>query len=188
MIGAPVAVALGAPALGCAIGGVAWIAQRILAETDKRWTAGMSDPRRQLAFNLFEGFGRIWLLAGAIVIAGVAGSRPDGLAAALVIFGAYSVAFLIRVASGPPSTGSAPRNRERAAMSRLESLSTGKKIGYSVLAIWLLGIVFFAIIYGVSAHKAPTSRAARSRRRTSSSSTRGSASARSPSTRAFCTC
>ena len=40
-------------------------------------------------------------------------------------------------------------------MSRLESMSTGKKIGYSVLAIWLLGIVFFAIIYGVTAHKAP---------------------------------
>ena len=30
VIGAPVAIALGAPALGYAIGGVAWIAQRIL--------------------------------------------------------------------------------------------------------------------------------------------------------------
>ena len=108
VIGAPVAIALGAPALGYAIGVVAWIAQRILGVTDKRWTAGMSDPRRELAFNLFEGFGRIWLLAGAIVIAGVAGSRPDGLTAALVIFGAYSIAFLIRVGSGPPSKRSAP--------------------------------------------------------------------------------
>ena len=70
----------------------------------------MSDPRRELAFNLFEGFGRIWLLAGAIVIAGVAGSRPDGLTAALVIFGAYSVAFLIRVVErAPGQAGSAPR-------------------------------------------------------------------------------
>ncbi len=40
-------------------------------------------------------------------------------------------------------------------MSRLENLSTGKKIGYSVLALWLAGIVFFAIIYGVTPHKAP---------------------------------
>ena len=109
VIGAPVAIALGAPALGYAIGGVAWIAQRILGEADKRWTAGMDNPRRELAFNLFEGFGRIWLMAGAIVIAGVAGSRPDGLTAALVIFGAYSIAFLIRVASGPPSKRSAPQ-------------------------------------------------------------------------------
>jgi hypothetical protein len=111
VIVAPVAIALGAPAAGYAIGAAGWIAQRILGETDKRWTANMSDPRRQLAFNLFEGFGRIWLLAGAIVIAGVAVGRPDGLTAALVIFGAYSIAFLIKVVSGPPSTGSAPRSR-----------------------------------------------------------------------------
>jgi hypothetical protein len=109
VIGAPVAIALGAPALGYAIGAVAWIGQRVLGETDKRWTANMSDPRRQLAFNLFEGFGRIWLLAGAIVIAGVAGSRPDGLTAAIVIFGAYSIAFLIKVATGPPDKRSAPQ-------------------------------------------------------------------------------
>jgi hypothetical protein len=108
VIGAPVAIALGAPALGYTIGGVAWILQRILAVTDKRWTSGMSDPRRQLAFNLFEGFGRIWLLAAAIVIAGVAVGRSDGLTAALVIFGAYSIAFVIKVLSGPPSKPSAP--------------------------------------------------------------------------------
>ena len=107
VLGAPIAIVLGAPPVGYAIGGVAWIAQRILGETDKRWTAGMSDPRRQLAFSLFEGFGRIWLMAGAIVIAGVAGGRSDGLTAALVIFGAYSIAFLIKVVSGPPNKRSA---------------------------------------------------------------------------------
>ncbi len=109
VIGVPVAIALGAPALGGVIGGVAWIAQRILADTDKRFTSNMSDPRRQLAFNLFEGFGRIWLMAGAIVIAGVAGGRADGLTAAVVIFGAYSIAFVIKVLSGPPDKRSAPR-------------------------------------------------------------------------------
>jgi F-type H+-transporting ATPase subunit a len=40
-------------------------------------------------------------------------------------------------------------------MSRVETMSTGKKVGYSILAIWLIGIIFFAIIYGVSPHKAP---------------------------------
>ena len=87
VIGAPIAVALGAPALGYAIGGVAWILQRIIAATDKRWMANLSEPRKQLAANLFEGFARIWLLAIAIIVAGVAGGRPDGLTAALVIFG-----------------------------------------------------------------------------------------------------
>jgi hypothetical protein len=109
VIGAPVAVALGAPALGYAIGGVAWILNRIIAATDKRWTGRLREPRQQLAVNLFEGFARIWLLAGAIIIAGVGGGRADGLTAALVIFGAYSIAFAIRVLSGPPSRPEKPR-------------------------------------------------------------------------------
>ena len=99
----PVALALGAPAFGCAVGAVAWVAQRVLAQTDRRWIARASQPRAQLGLNLAEAFGRIWLLAGAIVLAGVAGGRADGLAAALVIFGAYSVALAIRVLSGPPN-------------------------------------------------------------------------------------
>ena len=46
---------------------------------------------------------RLWanLLAGAIVIAGLV-ARADGLTAALVILGAYSVALMIRLLSGPP--------------------------------------------------------------------------------------
>jgi hypothetical protein len=109
VIGVPIAIALGAPAPGAVIGGVAWIAQRILAETDKRFIWNMDDPKRRLGFYLFEGFGRIWLLAGAIVIAGVVVGRADGLTAALVIFGAYSVGFLIKVASGPPDKRRAPQ-------------------------------------------------------------------------------
>jgi F-type H+-transporting ATPase subunit a len=35
-----------------------------------------------------------------------------------------------------------------------KGLSKGKKIGYSVLAAWLGGIVLFAILFGVKAHKA----------------------------------
>ncbi len=38
-IAVPVALALGAPALGCAVGAGAWLLQRILAETDKRLSA-----------------------------------------------------------------------------------------------------------------------------------------------------
>ena len=78
-----------------------WL-QRIIAHADRRWISSATEPRTQLGLNLFEAFGRIWLLAGAIVARGVAGGRADGLTAALVIFGAYSVAFAIRVITGPP--------------------------------------------------------------------------------------
>jgi hypothetical protein len=118
-VAAPVALALGAPALGCVIGALAWMAQRVLAQTDRRWIARAREPRAQLGLNLAEAFGRIWLLAGAIIIAGLAGGRADGLAAGLVIFGAYSIAFAIRVISGPPERprrgavgGEAPRGAE----------------------------------------------------------------------------
>jgi hypothetical protein len=95
------AIVLGAPVFGYVVGTVAWIAQRILAKTDRRWIKAR-EPRTQLGLNLFEAFGRIWLLAGAIVLAGVVGGRADGLTAALVIFAAYSIAFVIKVFSGPP--------------------------------------------------------------------------------------
>jgi hypothetical protein len=98
------AIALGAPAVGYAVGATAWILQRVVAEVNRRWIAKVTEPRRQLGFNLFEAFGRTWLLAGGIVIGGLI-ARADGLTAAVVIFGAYSVAFMIRVASGPPQVG-----------------------------------------------------------------------------------
>ena len=96
------ALVLGAPVLGCVLGAVAWIVQRVIAEVDRRWVRRVTQPLKQLGVNLFEGFARIWLLAGVIVIAAVAGGRRDGLAASLVIFGAYSVAFAIKVIMGPP--------------------------------------------------------------------------------------
>jgi len=96
-------IVVGVPAFGYAVGGGAWIAQRIIQASDRRLLTRLSQPRAQLGAHMFEAFGRIWLLAGAIVLAGLAGSRADGLTAALVIFGAYSLAFVVRVLSGPPN-------------------------------------------------------------------------------------
>jgi hypothetical protein len=94
------AVLLGAPEIGCELGAAGWFLQRMMAVVDKRWTGKPADPVKQLALNLFEAFGRIWLLAGVIVLASLVGERQDGLAAAVVIIGAYSVAFVIRLLSG----------------------------------------------------------------------------------------
>jgi hypothetical protein len=95
------ALALGAPAVGYAIGAAGWILQRIVAATDRRWIDRVSEPRKQLGYNLAEAFARTWLMAGAIIVAGVI-AREDGLTAGLVMLGAYSVALLIRLGSGPP--------------------------------------------------------------------------------------
>ena len=102
VIGAIVALALGAPALGVIVGAIGWILQRILQVADRRFTRKLRDPVKQVGANVTESFGRIWLLAGAIIVSGVAGGRKDGLAAAILIFAAYTVAFAIRLVSGPP--------------------------------------------------------------------------------------
>jgi hypothetical protein len=109
LVALPVLLALGAPALGSALGVGVWVGQRVLQVVDRRWFATALEPRRAVAASLFERFGRIWLLVGAIVIADVAGGRRDGLTAALVILGAYSIAFVVTLASGPPP----PRGEDR---------------------------------------------------------------------------
>jgi hypothetical protein len=100
VLAASLAIALGAPAFGCAIAAAAWVLQRVLAYTDRRWIARRREPGSRLGLDIAESFGRIWLLAGAIVIAGAIGSRSDGLAAALTVFAAYSVAFAVRLSRG----------------------------------------------------------------------------------------
>jgi hypothetical protein len=100
VIAIPVGLALGVPAFGLLLGAGAWLVQRALAHTDRRWIARTREPGSRLGLDIADSFGRIWLLAGAIVVAGAVGHRADGLAAALTIFAAYSVAFATRLFHG----------------------------------------------------------------------------------------
>lgn len=102
VVALPVAIAYGAPRLGVALGVGGWLLQRVVAEIDRRWLKKVTTPLRQLGVTLFEGFARIWLLAGVIIISAVVGGRRDGLATSVVIMGAYSVAFGVKLLMGPP--------------------------------------------------------------------------------------
>jgi hypothetical protein len=97
------ALALDAPEPGFLFGAGGWILQRFVAAFDRRLIRRANDPIKQLAANLFEAFGRIWLLAGVIILSAAIGGRSDGLTASVVILAAYSVAFLVRLLSGPPA-------------------------------------------------------------------------------------
>jgi hypothetical protein len=100
-IAVPVTLALGASVVGVVVGTAAWLLQHVVARADKHLIAKQG-PNARFGLNLIDGFGRIWLLAGAIVLAAVIGGRPAGLTAALFTFGAYSVAFAVRVVGGRP--------------------------------------------------------------------------------------
>ncbi len=94
LIAAIPVLALGAPALGYSVGGGAWILGRLGSALLERHIQQVTELRRRLALGVASSMARVWLLATAIVIVGVAGSRRDGLTAALVIFGAFSVYFV----------------------------------------------------------------------------------------------
>ena len=150
-VAAPVAIALGAPVLGCALGAGGWIVQRIVHWLDRRWTAKLREPRAQLGANLFEAFGRIWLLAGAIIVAGRRRSprrRPR--------CSADDLRRLLDRVRDP--CHERPAEAEWAAAAKGDAmtgvgrwwngLSTTKKIAYPVLIVWIGGIVFFAASTG----------------------------------------
>jgi hypothetical protein len=86
-------LAAGAPVLGYAVGGAAWILARLASLVVDRRIAEIADMRRMLGLGVAYKMLRVWMLAIAIIVAGVAGAREDGLTAALVIFGGFSVHF-----------------------------------------------------------------------------------------------
>jgi hypothetical protein len=104
-IGVAVALALGGPVFGLLAGAGGWLLQRALAVVDRRLIDRAAEPGSRIGLDFVDAFVRIWLLAGAIIVAGVAGHRSDGLAATLVIFISYSVAFAVRIARGRPQGG-----------------------------------------------------------------------------------
>lgn len=103
-VAVPVTLALGAPTVGIVVSAAAWLLQHVVTRAAARWIAEQG-PDARFGLGLIDAFGRIWLLAGAIVLAAVIGGRSDGLTAALMIFGAYSVAFAVRLVSGRPHGG-----------------------------------------------------------------------------------
>jgi hypothetical protein len=100
--GVALALALGGPVFGLLAGAGGWLLQRAAAVVDRRLIERAAEPGSQLGLNFVDAFARIWMLAGAIVLAGAAGHRSDGLAAALVILISYSLSFAVRLASGRP--------------------------------------------------------------------------------------
>jgi hypothetical protein len=104
-VGVGVALALGGPVFGLLAGAGGWLLQRTAAVVDRTLIHRAAEPGSRLGLNFVDAFARIWLLAGAIIVAGAAGHRSDGLAAALVILGSYSFAFAVRVAQGRPPEG-----------------------------------------------------------------------------------
>lgn len=89
----PVALALGAPAFGVLLAAIVWTVQRLVAlEVDRR-AARRESVREAIGLNMATMLARMWLIGTTVVVAGVAGERSDGVAAAAVLLVTFTVAF-----------------------------------------------------------------------------------------------
>jgi hypothetical protein len=85
----------GLPLLGYAVGAVAWLAQRgIQMVAAKRSQAELRAGNRQKAMGIIAAttLGRVWLMATAVLLVGLA-EREAGLSAAILVLVLFTVSF-----------------------------------------------------------------------------------------------
>ena len=110
----PVALALGAPSFGLLIAATVWTVQRLVALAVDRRAAQRESAREAIGLNMAAMIGRMWLIGTTVVVAGVAGEREDGVAAAAVLLVAFTISLaatlLLRSLSRPGPQPGAPEH------------------------------------------------------------------------------
>jgi hypothetical protein len=105
----PLALVLGAPQLGVLLAAGVWTIQRAVALVVDRKAIARETARAAIGLNMATMFVRLWLVVCTIVVAGVGGSREDGVAAAGVLLVVFTISLaatlLLRSLSRP---GGAP--------------------------------------------------------------------------------
>jgi hypothetical protein len=115
ILAVPILLLAGAPALGFGLGAGGWLAARALGFAADHAAARFDDPRRALLVAIAALFGRLWLVALAVILAGRLGEDRDGLAAVLVIGAAFTVYLAISIVfrPRPAPRGTAAQEEER---------------------------------------------------------------------------
>jgi hypothetical protein len=86
----------GFPLLGYAVAAAAWLTQRgIQVLAGRRAARELADGKRQRAMATLAAstLGRVWLMAAAVLVVGLAAEREAGLAAALLLVGLFTISF-----------------------------------------------------------------------------------------------
>ena len=101
VLAAPFVILTGAPVLGYAAATAAWIVNRALGTFGERYGRKKQDVRAALGLNLGILLLRAWIVALTILVVGLAGTRQDGLMAALVLLVAFTVYFAMSLILRP---------------------------------------------------------------------------------------
>jgi hypothetical protein len=94
VLAAPFVVLMGLPVLGYAAGALAWIANRAIGTLVERRAKATGDVRKAVGLNLGVLIARAWLVGLTILAVGLGGEREDGLTAALLLLGAFTLYFV----------------------------------------------------------------------------------------------
>ena len=99
VLGAPIAILMGAPALGYLVGAAAWIVNRAIGAAAERRAKAAADVRKAVGLNLGALIARSWLVGLTILAVGLAGDREDGLTAAILVLAAFTIYFVTSLLS-----------------------------------------------------------------------------------------
>jgi hypothetical protein len=91
LLAAPIALALGAPAVGYGLGIAAWILARVLGFAVDRRAGSISNLAQQVSLRLAYRFMRVSLLVAVAVLAFKSEGRADGAVALLVMTFAFTL-------------------------------------------------------------------------------------------------
>jgi hypothetical protein len=94
VLAAPFVVLMDLPVLGYTAGALAWIANRVIGTLVERRAKATGDVRKAVGLNLGVLIARAWLVGLTILAVGLGGEREDGLTAALLLLGAFTLYFV----------------------------------------------------------------------------------------------
>jgi hypothetical protein len=110
---APFVLVAGMPTVGYLIGAAAWILTRAATAIAHAQARRASDAKVKAGLHVAAMMGRIWLVALAIILARYAGGKDDGIMAASLVLGAFTVYFLMSFVTreGPLQGSTHPQGR-----------------------------------------------------------------------------
>ena len=101
VLAAPFVILTGLPVLGYVVGLAGWLVQRVLGVAIESRVRRQSDIRTQVGLGLGASLGRAWLIGLTILAVGLAGTKEDGVMAAVLVLVAYTVYLVVSIALRP---------------------------------------------------------------------------------------
>jgi hypothetical protein len=95
LLSAPFILAAGMPLFGYAVGACAWLVTRLGAEALHARAQRSRDVRIRSGLMVGVMMGRVWIIVLAVILARYAGSKNDGVTAAVLVLAAFTVYFTL---------------------------------------------------------------------------------------------